>query len=78
MSTGIENILDLPFLIEGFFEQRKEPLKVYALKETIEAIKKHTFNNEIWPDFSKIPLPNTKEMSLIFEPIDSNGDFLVC
>lgn len=65
-----DHILDLPFLIEGFFEQRKVPLTVYALQETISAIKNHTFNNEIWPDFSQIPLPSTQQMSLIFKPIE--------
>lgn len=64
-----DHILDLPFLIEGFFEQREEPLRVYALQETIDSVKKHTFNNEIWPDFSNIPLLNSDQMSLIFHPI---------
>eukprot|EP01029_Cantina_marsupialis_P030056 TRINITY_DN7932_c0_g1_i6.p1 TRINITY_DN7932_c0_g1~~TRINITY_DN7932_c0_g1_i6.p1 ORF type:complete len:110 (+),score=8.37 TRINITY_DN7932_c0_g1_i6:69-398(+) len=51
-----DHILDLPFFIDNFFEKREEPLVVYASKETINSLKKHTFNNEIWPDFSKITL----------------------
>ncbi len=49
-----DHITDLPFLIEAFFENRTEPLTIYASKETIASLKNHTFNNEIWPDFSKI------------------------
>ena len=56
-----DHIVDIPFIIEGFFEQRKETLTIYALKETIDALRKHTFNNEIWPDFTKIPLLHDKK-----------------
>ena len=64
-----DHILDLPFIIEGFFEKRENPLIVYALQESIDILKKHTFNDEVWPDFTKIPLLNSNEMSLIFKAI---------
>ncbi len=64
-----DHIIDLPFIIEAFFEQRTEPLTIYASKETIESIKMHTFNNKIWPDFTKINLIGKKEKSLILKEI---------
>lgn len=64
-----DHITDLPFVIETFFEIREIPLTIYALKETIEVIKKHSFNNAIWPDFTKIRLPKTNEYSLILKEI---------
>lgn len=64
-----DHITDLPFIVEGFFEKRTEPLTIYASKETIESLKKHTFNNQIWPDFSKINLLNNDKKSLIFKEI---------
>lgn len=64
-----DHILDLPFIIESFFEQRKESLIIYASKETIKSIKQHTFNDEIWPDFSKINLINSDKKSLVFKEI---------
>ena len=67
-----DHIIDLPFIIEGFFEQRTQPLIVYASKETIESIKKHTFNDEIWPDFTKINLLKSSEKSLILKEIKAN------
>ena len=67
-----DHITDLPFIVEGFFEKRKEPLIIYASTETIESLKKHTFNNEIWPDFSKINLLNSNKKSLIFKEIQIN------
>lgn len=64
-----DHITDLPFIVEGFFEKRTEPLTIYASKETIDSLKMHTFNNEIWPDFSKINLLNSDKKSLVFKEI---------
>uniref|UniRef100_UPI004047886B HD domain-containing phosphohydrolase n=1 Tax=Aliarcobacter sp. TaxID=2321116 RepID=UPI004047886B len=69
-----DHITDLAFIIEGFFEKRTESLIIYASKETIESLKKHTFNNEIWPDFSKINLVNSNKKSLIFQEISLNEE----
>ena len=64
-----DHITDLPFIIETFFEKRKTPLTIYALEETINVLKKHSFNDVIWPDFTKIKLLNSDEFSLILKPI---------
>lgn len=64
-----DHITDLPFLIEAFFENRTQPLTIYASKETIASLKNHTFNNEIWPDFSKIKLLHSDKKSLEFREI---------
>jgi HD-GYP domain-containing protein (c-di-GMP phosphodiesterase class II)/ribonuclease BN (tRNA processing enzyme) len=72
-----DHITDLPFLIETFFEKRTKPLKIYGLKQTIEVLKTHVFNNTVWPDFSQIHLLNSKVMSLEFHCIkpDETLDF---
>jgi len=67
-----DHITDLPFIIETFFEQRKTPLTIYALEETIEILKTYSFNNVIWPDFTKIKLLNSNENSLILKKIKLN------
>lgn len=64
-----DHITDLPFIVEGLFEKRTESLIIYGSKQTIDSLKKHTFNNEIWPDFSKINLLNSNKKSLIFQEI---------
>lgn len=63
-----DHIADLPFLMSSYFEQRTETLRVHALPQTIEALRIHLFNDQIWPDFSKIAL-RSGEMALAFEPI---------
>jgi HD-GYP domain-containing protein (c-di-GMP phosphodiesterase class II)/ribonuclease BN (tRNA processing enzyme) len=69
-----DHITDLPFIVEGFFEKRKESLIIYASKETINTLKKHIFNNEIWPDFSKINLLDSNKKSLVFQEISTNDE----
>lgn len=64
-----DHIADLPFIIETFFDQRNTPLTIYALEETINVLKKHSFNNKIWPDFTKIKLTKNDNFSLILKPI---------
>jgi HD-GYP domain-containing protein (c-di-GMP phosphodiesterase class II)/ribonuclease BN (tRNA processing enzyme) len=58
--SHFDHILDLPFVIDTNFENRKNSLKIYGLKETIDAIKT-IFNNRIWPDFATIELLNGKK-----------------
>ncbi len=68
--THFDHIVDLPFVIESYFECREKPLKVYALSETINILQEHLFNWSIWPDFQKITLKNSEEKSLQFIPLE--------
>lgn len=67
-----DHIADLGFFIDYVYASRKEPIFVYALPETISALKKHIFNNEIWPDFTKINLPHSERPTLEFLPLELN------
>jgi len=66
----LDHISDIPFLIEEVVVTSTKALKIYALKETIEALKSYVFNNEIWPDFSKIKLLNGRDNTIEFIEID--------
>jgi ribonuclease BN (tRNA processing enzyme) len=35
--------------------QRRPPVQVHALPETLEALRRHIFNGVIWPDFTRLP-----------------------
>lgn len=54
--SHLDHILDIPFVIDATFEIRKEPIKVYGRKGTLDSIKNHILNNEVWPDFTNIKL----------------------
>ncbi|AXX92298.1 hypothetical protein CPU12_08975 [Malaciobacter molluscorum LMG 25693] len=69
--SHLDHIIDIPFLVESFYEVRNKPIKIYALKETIEHLNRYIFNWNIWPDFSDIDLINQKH-SIEFIEIQVN------
>jgi len=65
-----DHILDLPFLIETHFETRSKPLKIYGLKQTLEYLEQHLFNEMIWPKFQDILHPVSQTSLLSFVEIE--------
>lgn len=57
----------LPLLADAAGNYRDTPLNVYALPETISAIKRNIFNGEIWPDYTV--LPSFERPYITFTPI---------
>lgn len=74
--THFDHIVDLPFILESYIECREKPLKIYALSENIDTLKKYLFNWSIWPDFEKIKQTNNKQASLELIPVEF-GDILL-
>lgn len=55
----LDHIAGLPMLADRIFDENFQiPLTVYALAETLRAVKDHLFNDVIWPDFAKLPSPD--------------------
>lgn len=71
----LDHIIDTAFLIDNFFANRTETLLLYGLPHTIEAIKKHLFNDVLWPDFSKIHLVNSKTPAITYVEIEANQTY---
>jgi ribonuclease BN (tRNA processing enzyme) len=53
--SHLDHIAALPLMIDAVASRRGRPLRVHALRATIEALRAHVFNNVIWPDFASIP-----------------------
>lgn len=53
--SHLDHIACIPFLIDTAIGFRTKPITVHATKETLETLRKHIFNWEVWPDFSLIP-----------------------
>lgn len=66
--SHLDHVACIPFLVDTVGDLRKAPLTVWALPETIEALRRHIFNWVIWPDFAEIPAPDTP--SLVYRPIE--------
>ncbi len=45
----------LPIFIENVFGKLREAVDIYASAPTIYAIRKNLFNNDVWPDFTRLP-----------------------
>ena len=53
--SHIDHTAALPLMIDAVASRRSQPLRVHALRATVEALRAHVFNNVIWPDFASIP-----------------------
>ncbi len=51
----LDHIRDLATIADNRSQNRAEPLVVAGTKPTLLALKRHFFNNLLWPDFSAIP-----------------------
>lgn len=63
----LDHIRDLATIADNRCQADCEPLIVAANKATIAALKKHFFNNHLWPDFSTIP--NKARPTILFQEL---------
>ena len=61
--SHLDHIAALPLMLDAVGSRRAQPLRVHALRATIEALRAHVFNNVIWPDFESIPSPEAPFVS---------------
>jgi len=57
----------LPMLADAAGNFRNAPLTVYALPETISAVRRNILNGELWPDYAALPTPERPYIR--FQPI---------
>ncbi len=65
--SHLDHVAALPLMIDAVASRRSQPLRVHALRATIEALRAHMFNNVIWPDFANIP--STESPFVTFDDI---------
>lgn len=53
--SHLDHIACLPLLVDSVGFMRDKPLVIHATDETLDILKGHIFNWEIWPDFTQIP-----------------------
>lgn len=61
----LDHIRDLATIADNRCQADAPPLVVGASRATIDALKKHFFNNIIWPDFSVIPSPENPAIRFV-------------
>jgi ribonuclease BN (tRNA processing enzyme) len=53
--SHMDHTNSLPFFIENVYGKTDKPIDLYASSATNYALRKYLFNNEVWPDFSRLP-----------------------
>lgn len=54
--SHLDHTAGLPLFADTVFDSLVgDPLQIYARAETIDALKKHMFNDVMWPDFALLP-----------------------
>ncbi len=71
----LDHIVDIPFMIDYTFRYRERPLNIYGLRETLDAIKEHVMNWNIWPEFSSIRLINSGDYAVNYIEIEPYVEF---
>lgn len=75
--SHLDHISDIAYVLDNYFSLRSKTLNIMALPETIEVLKKNMFNDEIWPDFSKINLLNSEQKALSYTPIEFEKEYSI-
>jgi ribonuclease BN (tRNA processing enzyme) len=65
----------LPFLIENSFGSNDQPVSIFCTKRVLAGVRRHLFNNDTWPDFTRIP--NHMYPSVKFEEIEIESPFTI-
>lgn len=55
--SHLDHVNSIAFFLDSVGALRPKPVTVYATAPTIDTLKKHLFNWDIWPDFTVIPTP---------------------
>jgi ribonuclease BN (tRNA processing enzyme) len=61
-----DHVATLPFLFENVFG-RRTPIEIAAPSAVLSALRRHLFNDELWPDFTR--LPSRRRATVRFRPI---------
>lgn len=73
--THMDHTSTLPFLIENSFGESEEPVSIYCSKRALAGVRRHLFNNDTWPDFTRIP--NNMYPSVRFQEIELEQPFII-
>jgi 3',5'-cyclic-nucleotide phosphodiesterase len=71
----LDHIKDVAFFAENIFTLGSRPVAVRSTPDTLEKIKAHLLNNQLWPDFTALPSP--AKPILRYEPFAARKSFRV-
>jgi ribonuclease BN (tRNA processing enzyme) len=73
--SHMDHVASLPFLVENVFGKVSGPIEVVAPSEVVASLQRHLFNDDLWPDFTRIP--NHLLPTVAFRPVEPYARFQV-
>ena len=73
--THLDHNCGLPFFVDNIFGRLDEPVIVYGTKAVVDSLDRHMFNDELWPDFTK--LPSEAAPTIRFQEIEIEKKFTI-
>ncbi|WP_085314439.1 3',5'-cyclic-nucleotide phosphodiesterase [Derxia lacustris] len=61
----LDHVCGLALMIDSVFGLRDRPLRVHALPDTLDVLRRHLFNDLLWPDFTRLPTAAAPCMALV-------------
>ena len=74
--SHLDHICTLPFFTKNIFGHTHSAVEIHALPETLDVLRRHLFNDELWPDFSVIPSPN--DPTIRYTDVEAERTYHVC
>ena len=73
--SHLDHVLGVPLLADSVMRRRagRAPIQVHGLPATLDALRAHVFNGQIWPDFTR--LPSAERPILALQPFET-GELL--
>lgn len=53
--SHMDHTASLPFFVENVYGATEGPIHIFASTATLDALRRHLFNNATWPDFTRLP-----------------------
>lgn len=67
--SHFDHVKDVPLLADLVVGRRRRPVRVHASTECARTLKESVFNDELWPDFTRIPDARRPVMEIVpFSP----------
>jgi len=73
--SHLDHLAMLPFLLDTVGAERARPVTVHAQEATLETLRRHLFNGELWPDFSRLPTPQAPFMT--YQALTAGGEIVL-
>jgi len=75
--SHLDHIADIAYILDNYFSLRSKTLNIMALPQTIKVLQEHFLNDNIWPDFSVIPMNNSTKMVLKYTEIELSHEYKI-